>query len=271
MQNSDGDIIVMISSQFTQFIFMSMFALVIFIYYPPTESHIIKGDEYYRSFNNEQALAEYELAYKDSPSDYYSLMRLVRIQNDLGRINLNDGKDSELHYRTALSYADTLLRFYPDSATSHFWYALAKGSLIPFVGIREKIQIGKEVKQHIQASLQRDSTFAYPYIVQGIFERTGAQLSWLEKGFVRVIFGEDLSGSLKASEDYLHKALKYDSTNSFAYYELFWTYKAMGDTTHAIVSLHHVLGLSPKNLREKNQQEEAQKYLTEITLPSQLN
>ncbi len=252
-------------TQAAQFVFMTFFAFFIFLANPIKENHIAKGDYYYQVFDNEAAQKEYERAYKESPSSYASLLRLVRIHNDNGRIHLRRDSISEIEYKKAIAFADSLSINYPDSAAAHFWYALAKGSLIPFVGVREKIAIGREVKLHIQKSLECDSTFSYSYVISAIFEREGAQLSWLEKSIVRLIFGEDLSGSLEASEHYLKSAIKYDSSNSFAYYELFWTYKAMGNKSLAIASLQEVMKRVPKNLREKQQQEEAQLHLSELT------
>jgi len=216
-----------------QILFSSVFVIVIMLSHTSKDDHLMKGDTFYQSCNNEQALKEYQLAYNDSPSDYNTLLRIVRIHNDIGRIQLRTVPGSEKHYRIAVEYADSLRRYYPDSAASHFWFALAKGSLIPFVGVRQKIAIGKEVRQQLQETLQRDSTFSYAYVLKAIFEREGSQLSWFEKGIVRIIFDENISGSLQASEQYLRKALQYDTTNSFAYYELYWTYKAMEDTAGA--------------------------------------
>ena len=258
-------------TQAAQIIYTTFFALMIFFSRPSYENHISRGDYYYQMFDNEAAQREYELAYQESPLNYASLLRLVRIHNDNGRIHLRKDSLSELEYRKAIGFADSLSTYYPDSAASHFWYALAKGSLIPFVGVREKIAIGKEVKSHIQISLECDSTFSYPYVVCAIFEREGSKLSWLEKGIVRVVFGEDLSGSLKASEQYLKTALRYDSSNSFAYYELFWTYKEMGNKTLAASSLQEVLKRDPKNLREKQQQDEARLHLAELSSQSRVN
>jgi hypothetical protein len=127
--------------------------------------------------------------------------------------------------------------------------------------VREKIQIGKEVRQSLREAIRQDSTFAYPYIVLSIFERESARLSWIEKGFARIIFGEDISGSLQTSEQCLRKALLCDPGNSFAYYELYWTYKAMGDTTRGIDALKHVMAIPPHNLREKDQQEKSREIL----------
>jgi len=258
-------------TQAAQFLFTAFFALIVYFSNPPKEDHITLGDYYYQAFDNKAAQQEYEQAYIVSPTSYASLIRMVRIHNDNGRIHLHKDSVSELEYKKSIEFANTLAHNYPDSAAAHFWYALAKGSLIPFVGVQEKIAIGKDVKLHIQKSLERDSTFSYPYVIRAIFEREGAQLSWLEKGIVRVVFGGDFSGSLEASEQYLKTALRYDSSNSFAYYELFWTYKAMGNKSLAISSLQEVIKQVPKNLREKEQQDEAQIYLAELTSPPQAN
>jgi tetratricopeptide (TPR) repeat protein len=252
-------------AQGAQFILYALFALII-LYSPPLhENHISRGDYYYETFDNEAALNEYEQAYRESPMNYASLLRLVRIHNDIGRIHLHKDSLSEPEYKKAVAFGEILTQNYPDSAAAHFWYALARGSLIPFVGVREKIALGKDVKSHIQRSLECDSTFSYPYVVRAIFEREGAQLSWLEKGIVRVVFGEDLSGSLTASEQYLKTALRYDSTNSYAYYELFWTYTAMGNKSLAASSLKEVIKRVPRNLREKQQQDEARLHLAELS------
>jgi tetratricopeptide (TPR) repeat protein len=241
------------------------FVFCVLMAHPSSIDHLAKGDEYYRSFDNEHALAEYQLAYSNHECRYETLLRLVRLHNDMGVIALyKDKAASEGQYRTALAYADTLKREYPDSTAADFWYALAKGSLIPFVGVREKIQIGKEVRQSLREAIQRDSTFAFPYIVLAIFERESARLSWIEKGFVRIIFGEDISGSLQTSEQCLLKALSNDPGNAFAYYELYWTYKAMGDTQRGIDALKHVTAIVPHNLREKDQQEKSQEILNAL-------
>jgi tetratricopeptide (TPR) repeat protein len=240
-------------------------ALLMFFAPLPKETHLARGDEYYLALDNKQALTEYELAYKESPTDYTSLLRMVRIYNDNGRIHLRQDTVSESEYRTALMYADSLVYYYPDSAAAQFWVALAKGSLLPFVGVWKKISIGKEVKQHVQKSLERDSTFSYPYVIRAIFERVGSQLSWIEKGIVRVVFGTNLSGTLEESEKNLKLALRYDTTNSFAYYELFRTYHEMGDTAQAASSLRHILEMQPKSLREKYQQDDAKRHLLKLS------
>ena len=135
----------MVLTQISQFIFTTLFALIIFFSNPPKENHIANGDYYYQAFDNESAQKEYQLAYYESLASYASLLRMVRIHNDNGRNHLHKDSLSVLEYKKAVVFADSLVYNYPDSAAAQFWYALAKGSLIPFVGIREKIALGKEV------------------------------------------------------------------------------------------------------------------------------
>ena len=245
--------------------FTSFIALILFFAQPPSGNHLARGDEYYLAFDNDHALIEYEQAYKESPTDYNTLVRMVHIYNDNGKIHLRRDTVSESEYRTAVMYADSLAHYYPDSAATQFWNALAKGSLLPFVGVWKKIAIGKEVKQHVQKSLELDSTFSYPYVIRAIFEREGSKLSWFEKTVVRVVFGENVSGTLEASVQNLKLALRYDQANSFAYYELYLTYQSMGDTAQAAASLRRILEMQPKSLREKLQQEEAQQHLSKLS------
>ena len=240
-------------------------AFILFFADPPRENHIARGDEYYLALDNNHALIEYKQAYKESPTDYATLIRMVHIYNDNGKIHLRRDTVSESEYRTAVMYADSLAHYYPDSAATQFWNALAKGSLLPFVGVWKKIAIGKEVKQHVQKSIELDSTFSYPYVIRAIFEREGSKLSWFEKTVVRVVFGENVSGTLEASVQNLKLALRYDPANSFAYYELYLTYQSMGDTAQAATSLRRILEMQPKSLREKLQQEEAQQHLSKLS------
>jgi tetratricopeptide (TPR) repeat protein len=223
--------------------------------------HLAKGDEHYRAFDNEQARVEYELAFVKDSVDYQTLLRLVRVYNDIGRLHLRKNRDAEIYYTKAVEFAKLLQRYFPDSATTHFWLALSYGSLIPFRGVSEKIHIGKDVRKHARKAIEIDSTFSLPYVILAIFEREGSQLSWFEKTIVRVVFGEDLSGSLEASEALLRKALKLDQRNSYAHYELGWTYKTMNDHTRSAEAFRNVLHYVPTSAREELQREEAKRQL----------
>jgi tetratricopeptide (TPR) repeat protein len=222
------------------------------------------GDESYARLETEDALRFYHRAYDISPRESKTLIRLVRAYGDLGWLHLRRDSSSETLYLHAAAFAETLLQVEPTKAESHFWFAMAKGSLIPFGSISEKIHIGKEVRFHAEKAIELDSTYSYAYIILAIFEREEAKLSWFERTIARIVFGGDLNGSLTHSEELLFKALKYDSGSSYAYYELSRTYDVMGRTEDAIASLKKVVELPVTSEREEHQRQHAENSLARL-------
>ena len=227
-------------------------------------SHLQRGDRYFSSADNWMALREYEAAYKLRPSGYEEILRMVRIYNDLGRTQLGWSDCARIYYTSAIAYAESLYKHFPDMAETRFMYALAHGSLLPFSGVKERIRIVKLVRDNARRALELDSTFSMTYVLLGIFEREGSKLGWMERGFVRIVFGEDISGSLQQSEAYLLTALRHDPKNPFALYELHWTYNEMGDTARALASLQRVLELQPRSARELCQAQEAREDIKQL-------
>jgi tetratricopeptide (TPR) repeat protein len=224
--------------------------------------HISKGDEFYHSFDNERALIEYKIAYEMAPDSFVTLERLVSIYGDMGRIRLHKDTSSETFYRMALAFADSLNERFPGRAESHFWLALSQGSLIPFHGAKEKVQTSRIVLREANRAIEIDSGFVLAYVILGIFQREAAKISWLERLIANVVFGADFSGSLAQSETFLRRSVTLNPSNSYGYYELFMTYKAMNDTTRAIQSLQRLLTIAPTNSREQQQTEEATRQLS---------
>lgn len=141
---------------------------------------------------------------------------------------------------------------------------MAKGSLIPFISTSQKIHIGKDVRFHAEKAIELDSTYSYAYIILAIFEREGAKLSWLERAIARIVFGEELNGSLTHSEELLFNALKYDSGSAYAYYELSRTYDTMGRNEDSIASLKKVVELPVNSQREDRQRQNAARFLARL-------
>ena len=229
------------------------------------EDHLTRGDAYFQSGDNRMALRDYDAAYKSRPSGFQELFRMSRVYNDLGRAALSNSDSSEFFYRQAIAFADSLYRHYPDTSVTQFMYALTYGSLLPFSGVRERVRIGKLVHDHALRALELDSTYTMAYVLLGIFEREASKLSWLEKGIVRIVFGQDIRGSLQQSELYFNTALQYEPKNIFASYELYWTFKEMGDHDRALASLSRALESQPHTAREILQYAEARDEVQRLT------
>lgn len=227
------------------------------------------GDERFLQLKTEDALHLCEQAYAAAPERSETLLRLVRAYSDVGWLHLHKDTSAQRYYRCAAVCADTLLALNPDLPYAHFWKAMTEGSLIPFGTVSEKLRLGKEVRLEAEKTIELDSTFALAYIILAIFERESAELSWLERTIAKVIFGEELHGSLEASEEFLVKAVRYDSSNSYAYYEMYWTYLAEGRRDAAAESLRKVLVLPAQSQREEKQHQLAQKCLANLQKASE--
>ena len=224
------------------------------------------GDECFARQATGEALRYYDQAYALSPQNKETLLRLVHTYCDLGWLHLRTDSSAQTYYLHAAAYAETLLSLNPNLASAHFWVSLTEGSLIPFHTVSEKIHLGKEVRFHAEKAIELDSTFALAYVVLAVFERESSQLSWFERTIARIIFGEDLHGSLARSEELLEKSVQFDPSNSYAFYELYFTKMAMGEKDSAVESLKKVLALPVKSQREEEQYRLAQEYLAGLDI-----
>ena len=247
---------------------MPTFAIPVFLFLISTQSLaqdlanlLGTGDALYANLDTDGALRRYRQAYDIAPRESKTLIRLVRAYGDLGWLHLRRDSSSRVYYHQASAFAETLLTLEPEKAEAHFWFAMAKGSLIPFVGTSEKIHIGEDVRFHAEKAIKLDSTYSYAYIILAIFEREEAKLSWFERAIALIVFGGELNGSFARSEELLSKALKYDGSSSFAYFELSRTYDAMGRKEDSIASLKKVIELPVNSQREERQRENAAKFL----------
>ena len=226
-----------------------------------------RGDTLYRSFDNEGALAQYQEAFKLAPKDYETLIRMTRIHNDIGRSMLRRNDSAKIWYEKGVQYAQHLVDLYPDSSKSHFWLAVARGSLVPFKGVREKLDIGKAVTRDARKAIELDPSYGPPYMVLGIIYREGARLKWYERVIANVVFGGSLPGTIEESENMLLRSIELDPQNIFAHYELSRTYGQMENMEKRKECLEKILVLTPRSAREKDEQERASRQLERLLAP----
>gem|GEM_PF-1507540 len=219
------------------------------------------GDQYYARFDNMRAYEEYVRAHALAPVEFETLVRMVRIHNDIGRLMLRRNDSAEVWYEKAVEYAELLLDRYPDRAESHFWVALAQGSLVPFRSVSEKLDIGKFVIRHAQRAIELDSTFAPPYVLLGILYREAARLKWYERFVANVVFGGSLPGTIEDSRRVLERAVALDSTDIFARVELARTHRFLGNQETARELFRNAMALTPRSEREVNEQRMAERFL----------
>lgn len=222
---------------------------------------IRRGDAAYAALDNAAAIEHYRRAVDRAPSDPIPLTRLVRVQNDEGRLALRRSDSSEIFYRRALATAETLAVRFPDRAESWFLLALCHGSLVPFKSVREKLEIGRDVEANLNRALALDTTHAMSYVLLGIYYRSASQLSWMERTLVNTILGKHIIGTLDDSERALRTAIRLDPDPPYAYAELASTLREAGRQQEALEMLKTVVSLPYVGAREKLQVDDAHRRL----------
>jgi tetratricopeptide (TPR) repeat protein len=227
---------------------------------------IIKGDEDYNIFDLKNAAKCFEEAYKINPNNYYTLLRVTKINNDLGEdFNENGNKDNaEKSFNTAIKYAKEFSVKFPDSAKVYTLLAMSYGNLGLFKGGNEKLKLAYLIRDNSIKSIKIDSTDYLPYIILSIYNRQIASLSWFERAFANTFFGKVPDGSFEESERMMLKALKIQPGIVTAMYHLSLTYQEMDNKKKEIDWLKKVLDAPITDFRDKYAKRKAKIRLTEL-------
>ncbi|MEX1138269.1 MAG: tetratricopeptide repeat protein [Bacteroidota bacterium] len=247
------------------FLFLKIFSLSALLASPSNNDfalHLSRGDEYFRNFDNFSALELYQKAYELAPYEFEALVRMARVHNDIGRSMLWRNDSAEVWYKKAVEFAEILVEKFPDRADSHFWIAITRGSLVPFLSVQEKLDVGKFVVEHARKAVEIDSTFVPAYVVLGILYREAAKLKWYERVIANVVFGGSLPGTIEDSEQVLTRALELNPNDIFAHFELARTYHFLEENEKATKLLEQSLTIEPHSFREMDQQRMAERFLS---------
>jgi tetratricopeptide (TPR) repeat protein len=119
-----------------------------------------------------------------------------------------------------LALAEELLAAYPDSARSHYSYALSAGNLALFVGGGDKVRLGKEIKDSLDRALALDPDLVDAYRVRGVYFYELATLGRLLRIFAKILYGGVPRGTLEDAAADFEQAIAREPHSLFAYYHL---------------------------------------------------
>jgi tetratricopeptide (TPR) repeat protein len=227
---------------------------------------IAKGDSLYAQSDMQYALDYYQQAYAIDSSDYYLLLKLTRVCNDLGEYyyELRDEELSEKVVYEGVDFAERFYSLYPDSAKVYAYLAWSYGNQALFEGGKEKIKLAHKIKDNATQAISMDSTDYLPYVILGIYNRQISALSWFERLFANTFFGDVPEGSFEESEKMMIKALALQPGMVIAAFHLSLTYKEMGEEEKEIEMLKKVLELPNLNFRDTYAKRKAKERLDDL-------
>jgi tetratricopeptide (TPR) repeat protein len=237
-----------------------------FLYSQSITDLITMGDNYYKIFDLNNAAKYFDEAYNISPENYYTILKVTRIYNDLGEDfnEKGDENNAEKSFNTALKFAKIFTAKYPDSAKVYSLLAMSYGNLALFKGGNEKLKMAYLIRDNAIKSIKMDSADYLPYIVLSIYNRQVASLNWFERTFANTFFGKVPEGSLGESERLMLKVLNIQSGIITAMYQLSLTYKEMDNEKKEIEWLKKIIESPVKDFRDKYAKHKAKIRLSEL-------
>jgi tetratricopeptide (TPR) repeat protein len=248
------------------FILILFITNTVFIFSNSFEELVARGDSLYAKWELQSALDNYERAYVINSSDYYLLLKLTRVCNDLGEYyyELRDEKSAEKVVYQGVDYAEKFASLYPDSAKVYTFLAWSYGNQALFEGENEKIKLAHKIKDNAKKAIKIDSTDYLPYLILGIYNRQIGALSWFERLFANTFFGDVPEGSFEESEKMMLKALELQPGIVIATFHLSLTYQEMDEEEKEIAMLIKVSELPEVNFRDNFAKRKAKERLREL-------
>jgi tetratricopeptide (TPR) repeat protein len=171
------------------------------------------------------------------------LWRMSLTQVDLA--NTTAGRKAvEERYQKALTLADAALSADTMSAHAHLAKAVAEARIALNAGTKERVERSRAVKAHADRAIEIDSTLDGAYHTRARWYREVADLGFLERTFVKAVYGGLPEASFEQAVADFKRAIELHPER-FHHLELAKTYLKMGREEDARAELMTVVDLPP--------------------------
>ncbi len=207
------------------------------------------------------AFAKYKEALKIQPQNLIALTRCSEICSSVGNKEINT-KTRDAFYNTALVYAQTALKIYPESDLSNVAMAIAVGRIILTKNGKEKIVFVKDLKAYAEKALKINPTNYKAWHILGKWHYEVSNLSGLERTAAKIFFGALPPSSFASSITCYEKANTLNVGFVLNHLELAKAYKKNGDKIKAISELKTLLAIRNLSENDPKLKTEAQELLS---------
>ncbi|CAG9808312.1 unnamed protein product [Chironomus riparius] len=148
-----------------------------------------------------------EFLKKLDQSDVEVQWRLTRALYDYSKLSANSGNKPDL-VREAFDLIKNSLEKYDSHYAVHQWYAIMLDAKAHLDGLRARIYVLEEIKQHMEKAVELNPQDSISHYILGEFAFQVADLSWIEKKILSSVlthppactYEEALGHFLKAEE-----------------------------------------------------------------------
>lgn len=223
---------------------------------------LARGDNFYDTFDNENALKSYLNAFNADSNNCDALWKISRAYVDIGE-QAAEKEQKEL-YQKAEIFGRKAVASCPGNAESHFHLAVAVGRVALQAGGKTKVSLSKEVKAEALKALELDPNHDGAHHVLARWHREVANLSGILKAFAKVLYGGLPPASNEEAVKHFNRAIEIKPGHINHHLELGITYQKMKEWDLAKKSYQKVMELPVKDSDDNAHKKLAKENLAKV-------
>lgn len=171
------------------------------------------------TFHEYDALQKYKEVLRHQPTNLNALCRASDLCSRIGHRESDKAKRLD-YYKAAKTYAEVALKVNGQSAEANFVMAVAMGRMAMVSSGREKVEFVNEIRKYAETTLKYDPNSFKAYHVLGKWNYEVSNLSPIEKGLAKILFGGLPKASLQDAIKYYEKSRSLEPSFALNYLEL---------------------------------------------------
>jgi tetratricopeptide (TPR) repeat protein len=208
---------------------------------------IADGDKAIDAGDYQEAIKQYSAALASQPENVNVLYKLAKAKTYFAE-SLT-GAEAEAMYSEAAEHARVAISLAPDRPETHMELARALGRLAQFKGVLQSLGLAAEVKGELEKAIQLDPSYAAALHALALWNLEVPWIAGGRTGQVRPLFDQAIAAEpneIVHYVDYADALIRLD------------------DKVAAKIQLEAALALSVESYRDQQDQEKAQRMLSEL-------
>ena len=227
--------------------------------------HVALGDRDHASLNAAGALKHYEAALAIEPNNYDALIKAAYDAVDLGEFHPSADQRSVL-YRSAEQYARRAVAANPGDAEARFQLARAIGRNALTMGVRDKIKLAGEVREHTMEALKINPKHSGALHVLGVWNAEVMRLNGISRMIAKNFLGGKIFGeaSWDNAQRSLEEAMALDPNRIVHRLDLAAVYADRGEKAKAIEQYEWIARAPVTDFNDANYKGEAERRIQSL-------
>jgi tetratricopeptide (TPR) repeat protein len=231
-------------------------------------ARIAQGDSAHDAMSPAFALAHYKAALAIDSTSYEALWKASRDAVDLGEFNTDPTQRAQ-YFADGEKYARRAVAVKPNDAEGHFVLARALGRVALTLGVKQRVNYAKDVREQALEALKSDSLHPGALHVLGRWNAEIMRLSGFSRFFAKNFLGGDVfsQASWDKAVDYMEKSVKVDPTRLVHHLDLAEIYRdrnADGDRERAREQFQLVIDGKPLDYNDQFYKQQAEAEIKKL-------